>query len=201
MKNLSLLLFDDVEVLDFAGPFEVFSVANELNQEKLFSISTVSLSTSTTVRAKNGLTVIANKLFEDLDAETLASLDVLLVPGGEGVRALLKNDRLLQTIATMKADKKIVASICTGALILAKAGVLKHEIGTTHHLCIDELERLEPTLTVDKEKRFYDRGHIITSGGISAGIDMSLYLLGRLCGKDIQQQTLKYMEYDYQENL
>lgn len=192
MLNLGILLFDDVEVLDFAGPFEVFSVANELNQNKLFSISTLAVGESLAIRAKNGLNVVADKAFD-----ASMSLDVLLVPGGEGVRALFDNSVLFETIAKMKADKKIVASICSGALLLAKAGVLKHEIGTTHHLCIDELERLETTLTVDTEKRFYDRGNIITSGGISAGIDMSLHLLGRLCGNDIQTQTARYMEYDF----
>lgn len=196
MKNLSILIFSDVEVLDFAGPFEVFSVANELNQNELFAISLLALGGTTTVRAKNGLTVVADKLFDSLDEKSLSALDILLIPGGEGVRAHLKYDRLLHTIAAMKADKKIVASICSGALVLAKAGVLKHEIGTTHHLCIDELERLEPTLTVDTERRFYDRGSIITSGGISAGIDMSLHLLERLCGREIRQQTAQYMEYD-----
>ncbi len=191
MRTVALLLFDDVEVLDFAGPFEVFSVTNELNQNQLYHVHTVGISAGT-VRAKNGLKVIP-----DHTLETVPRPDILIVPGGSGTRPLLRQPATLEWIANRAKTAELTFSICTGALVLAKAGLLDGLTVTTHHENLDELTALAPTATVDASARFHDQGRIVTAAGISAGIDAALHLVARIHGHDTAQRTATYMEYPW----
>lgn len=187
--NVAILLFDDVEVLDFAGPFEVFSVTRELAGDRLFNVHTVGV-TPGTVRARNGLKVVPEHTLESVPPP-----DVLIVPGGQGVRALLPHAGVIDWIRRKSAKAEIVASVCTGSLLLAKAGLLTGSPATTHFQCFDLLRELEPTAIVREEVRFTDQGRILTAAGISAGIDLSLHLVARLHGVETAQRSARYMEY------
>jgi transcriptional regulator GlxA family with amidase domain len=189
-KTVAILLFDNVEVLDFAGPFEVFAVANELRGHTDFKVITVAL-TRGTVRAVNGLKVLADYTLEDCPAP-----DVLIVPGGAGTRALLNQPTLLEWLRVKSRHAEIVASVCTGALVLAKVGLLDGLRVTTHHQSLDELRRLAPSAIVDPSQRFHDNGKICTAAGISAGIDLALHLVARLLGPEAADSTAHYMEYE-----
>ena len=189
-NNVALLLFDNVEVLDFAGPFEVFAVADELRDHTVFNMCTVGL-TRGTVRAVNGLKVLADYTLEDCPAP-----DVLLIPGGAGTRKLLNQPSLLEWLRIKSRSAEIVASICTGALVLGKAGLLDGLRVTTHHQCLDELRSVAPAAIVDPTRRFHDNGKFCTGAGISAGIDLSLHLVARLLGPEAADSTASHMEYE-----
>jgi len=193
MKNrtVAILLFDDVEVLDFAGPFEVFSVTRELAGEKLFNVHPVGL-TPGTIRARNGLKIVPEHTLESVPAP-----QVLIVPGGQGTRSLLNQAGVLDWIRRKSAKAEIVASVCTGSLLLAKAGLLAGSPATTHYKCFDLLRQLEPTATVREDVRFTEHDRILTAAGISAGIDLSLHLVARLHGVETAQRTAAYMEYHW----
>jgi transcriptional regulator GlxA family with amidase domain len=187
-RTLLLFLFDDVEVLDFAGPFEVFSVTNELNGERLLNIRTVSVS-GLAVSAKNGLSVVP-----DLALENAGSADILVVPGGYGVRALLDDEMVTGWIRGIAEKAELVLSVCTGSMLLARSGLLDGFKATTHHSVKEEFAAMYPDIPLSGE-RFVDNGRVITSAGISAGIDMSLYVVERLYGAEIAARTAAYMEY------
>jgi transcriptional regulator GlxA family with amidase domain len=189
-KNVAILIFDGVEVLDFAGPYEVFAVADELRSHEVFRVSTVAPLPGT-VRANNGLKVIPDYTLEDCPTP-----HVLIVPGGAGTRALLRNPVLLEWIQIKTRTCEITMSVCTGALVLAQLGLLDGLRVTTHHNALDLLRQLAPKAIVDHGARFHDAGMILTSAGISAGIDCSLHLVGRLLGDDAAAATAAYMEYE-----
>ena len=188
-KNTAILVFDDVEVLDFAGPFEVFSVTNELAGYSLLNIYTLARERAP-VTARNGLSV--NPQYAIPDAPPA---DILIVPGGNGTRPLLKQHDVITWIqeSALRAEK--VLSVCSGALLLAKAGLLDGLKATTHHEVFEELAALAPNTEIVRDVRFVDNGAVITSGGISAGIDMSLHVVEVLYGSDTAQKTAAYMEY------
>jgi transcriptional regulator GlxA family with amidase domain len=188
-KNVAILIFDDVEVLDFAGPFEVFAKTDELRGHDTFHTFTFAEAPGS-VRARNGLKVIA-----DFTLENCPPPHVLVVPGGIGSRALLKKPALLEWIRAKARTAEIVMSVCTGALVLAKAGLLDGLRITTHHQALDLLRELAPSATVDPSQRFRDNGKIITSAGISAGIDSSLHVVSRLLDPAAAEATARQMEY------
>lgn len=188
-KKVALLLFDDVEVLDFAGPFEVFSVTNELNDYSLLDIRTLSPDGRQIV-ARNGLTVVP----EGAIAEAPAA-DILILPGGIGTKKLLENEEVTDWVRRITESAELVLSVCTGARLLAKAGLLDGLRMTTHHEAFDELAALAPRAEVDRGSRFVDTGKVITSAGISAGIDMCLHVVGKLYGSEVAERTAEYMEY------
>jgi len=189
-KHVAILIFDDVEVLDFSGPFEVFGVTDELHEQEAFHVFTVS-EMRATVRAKNGL-----KIVPDFQLEACPAAHVLVVPGGSGSRALLNRPLLLEWIRKQARTAEIVMSVCTGARLLAKAGLLDGVRATTHHDAIEELRVLAPAAIVAPSERFTDNGKICTSGGISAGIDLALHVVGKLLGRDAADTTARYMEYE-----
>ncbi len=190
-RTVAILLFADVEVLDFAGPFEVFSVTRELAGDGLFDVHTVGL-TRDPIRARNGLQVVPDHTLESVPAP-----DVLIIPGGYGTRALLEHAGVLDWVRRQAARAEIVASVCTGSLLLAKAGLLAGLPATTHYQCFDLLRQLEPTATVREDVRFTDHGRVLTAAGISAGIDLSLHIVARLHGVETAQRTAAYMEYHW----
>lgn len=188
--NIAILLFDDAEVLDFCGPFEVFSVASNQSDVPAFNVYTVARKSPIT--ARNGLSVNP-----DHTLESCPTPDILLVPGGVGTRTELNNEPLIQWIRQVADSAELVLSVCTGALLLGKAGLLDGLETTTHHVAYYLLREIVPTCTVHEDRRFVDNGKVITSAGIAAGIDMSLYVVERLLGRDVASATARHMEYTF----
>jgi len=188
-RNVALLLFDDVEVLDFAGPFEVFVVTDELRGHDVFNVFTVAESPAS-IRARNGLVVVP-----DFMLASAPTPQVLVIPGGAGTRRLLLQPTVLDWIAAKARTAELVMSVCTGALVLGKLGLLDGLRATTHHECFAELRELAPRAEVVEADRFVDKGKILTAAGISAGIDCSLHVVERLLGADAAATTARYMEY------
>jgi transcriptional regulator GlxA family with amidase domain len=192
MKNVAILIFDEVEVLDFCGPFEVFSVTGLRNDQKPFHVYTVAQ--NKTVVARNHLSVNPAHTLSDCPRP-----DLLLVPGGYGTRREVHNPILIDWIRRRAEEAELVLSVCTGALLLAKAGLLEGRSATTHHGAIDLLREVAPNTSVLESERIVDNGKVILSAGVSAGIDMSLYVVGRLLGEQQAEETARYIEYDWSE--
>lgn len=193
-RTVAILLFDDVEVLDAAGPFEVFAVTDELSGYQLFQVQTVALVPGS-VRARNGLQFVPDHTLESAPAP-----DILIVPGGSGSRALLQKPDLLDWLRYHAQRAEVVASVCTGARLLARAGLLDGLRATTHYENIAELAALAPAATLVADRRFVDHGRIATSAGIAAGIDLSLHLVARLHGPETAEKTARYMEYHWRND-
>ena len=191
MRNTAILIFDDAEVLDFCGPFEVFSVTNELNNYGLFNVYTVA-ERKRTIRAKNGLKVQPDYGFHGCPAP-----DILLIPGGSGTRKVMHHGRTLSWIKSTAAGVELLLTVCTGSLVLAITGLLDGLKATTHHEVIPLLRETAPNTEVLPTRRFIDNGSVIVSAGISAGIDMCLYVVARLHGKVVASRTARYMEYSW----
>lgn len=188
--QVGILLFNEVEVLDFAGPFEVFSVATE-NNTKLFNAFTIGESDKTII-ARNGLKVIP-----EYTIQNHPELDILIIPGGYGAEHIeIKNKTILNWIKAQQTKVDILASVCTGAFLLAQSGILDNIKATTHWMDLDRLENEYPKITVIRGVKFVDEGRVITAGGISAGINMSFHIIERLLGKKVVEETAKRMEYD-----
>jgi transcriptional regulator GlxA family with amidase domain len=188
-KNVAIFLFDEVEVLDFAGPFEVFAVTDALNGHETFNVFTVAEELRP-IRARNGLSVNPAHDFASCPTPHL-----LVVPGGFGTRALLKNERVLAWLRAQAAAAELVMSVCTGSVVLARAGLLDGLRATTHHTCFALLREHAPRTEVVETDRFVDNGKFLTSAGISAGIDCSLHVVERLLGPEAAAQTARHMEY------
>lgn len=188
MKKIKILLFDNIELLDFAGPLEVFSVVDYLDKTMGIEVTTAGFGSTITV-AKSGLKVTPDETIND------EATDLLIIPGGLGSRYILTDDDQLAQIDSAIKNAKIVASVCTGALILAKLGYLKERTAITHRGGIKELEEIDGSIKIDRSKRFIDNGNVLTAAGISAGIDMSLYLVEKYHGSDLKEKVQYYMEY------
>lgn len=191
-KNVAILMFNDVEVLDFAGPFEVFSVTSELNNHQLFNVYLVA-ETLNPIQARNGLSINPN-----FTLSTCPTPNILIIPGGIGTRVTMNQPEILNWVQRQTEQAELVLSICTGSLILAKAGLLDGLTATTHHQALDLLTEIAPHTTIVNDQRFIDNGKILTSGGISAGIDLSLYVITRLFGEEQGLKTAQHMEYYWQ---
>jgi transcriptional regulator GlxA family with amidase domain len=188
-KNIATLLFDDVEVLDFAGPFEVFAVTDELRGNDTFNVFTFAENIGT-IRARNGLKIVPH-----FSRENCPAPHILVVPGGAGTRPLLNKPALLEWLRLKSRHAELTMSVCTGALVLAKAGLLDGLRATTHHECFNLLRETAPNIEVVETARFIDNGRILTAAGISAGIDCSLHVVERLLGREAAENTARYMEY------
>lgn len=192
IRKVGILLFDDVEVLDFCGPFEVFSVINVAANANFFQVFTVAEKAGP-VLARNQLSINPHYTFKDCPDP-----DILLVPGGLGTRKEIHNPVLMDWIKDRSQKAELVLSVCTGSLLLARAGLLDGLTATTHHMAIELLKENAPRTTIDSSKRFIDNGRVIVSAGISAGIDMSLYVVARLLGEEKAIATAQYMEYRWE---
>jgi len=194
--NVGILIFDEVEVLDFAGPFEVFSRTRLLkgaesrrsDDSAPFNPFTISID-SKPLTASGGLKIIADYSFNDFP-----KIDILIVPGGYGTRTLLNNERLLQWIKAVSAKANITASVCTGSLLLAKAGLLEGKRATTHWGAIEALKSISKDITVINDRRIVN-DEIITSAGVSSGIDMAFMIVENLYGEQVASDTSKYIEF------
>jgi transcriptional regulator GlxA family with amidase domain len=199
--RVRILAFDGVEALDFAGPFEVFTTASRVSRRiqpdapAPFEVASVALaSDGRPVQARAGL-----RLLSDHDIATHPQADLLIVPGGV-VDAPMASPATLRWIADCAAGAQLVASVCTGIFLLAKSGVVTREAVTTHWEDIADLRAQFPALEVREGPRWVDSGRIVSSAGISAGIDMSLYLVERLAGLALAERTARQMDYAWTRN-
>jgi len=182
-----ILLFDDAEELDFAGPWEVFTVAKMLSpQDRVVTIA----ATAEPVRAAKGLRVLPDHSFADAPA-----LDVLLVPGGQGTRREVGKAELIEWLRKAGAQCRWVTSVCTGALLLHEAGFARGKRVTTHWGFVEQL-RARGDVEVLEKVRYVRDGNVVTSAGVSAGIDMALWLVGQIHGVAIARQVQRIMEYE-----
>jgi transcriptional regulator GlxA family with amidase domain len=189
--RIGIFLFNDVEVLDFAGPFEVFSVTTFENGDKPFKVETVS-ENGELVCVRNGLKVQPDYSFANMPA-----FDILIIPGGFGAREReISNDTVINWIADKMHTVQLMTSVCTGSLLLAKAGLLKGKRATTHWASLERFQSEFPETKVIEGVKFVDEGNIVTSGGISAGINMSFHIIDRLLGSEVANKTAKRMEYE-----
>ncbi|HKH49207.1 MAG TPA: DJ-1/PfpI family protein [Thermoanaerobaculia bacterium] len=194
--NVGILIFENVEVLDFAGPFEVFSRTRTVpgpesrrsDDSAPFQVFTVA-KTRDAVTATGGLVVVPAFSFADAPR-----IDLLVVPGGFGTRSLLHDEETLAWIRRTAAAARQVTSVCTGALLLGKLGLLDGKQATTHWAALDLLESVAPAARVDRERRVIDDG-IVTSAGVASGIDMAFYIVETLCGPEVAEETARYIEY------
>ena len=190
LVKVGIVIFNEVEVLDFAGPYEVFSLASKRN-EKIFEVKTIS-ETSEVISARNGL-----KILPDLSFDDEPTFSILIVPGGYGAEEIeIKNPTMIKWLKSQQNKVEILASVCTGALLLAEAGMLDNKKVTTHWMDCDRLEKEYPKVEVVRGVKFVDEGNILTSGGISAGINMSFHLIKSLFGAEVVKNLAKRMEYD-----
>ena len=192
-RTVAILAFDDMEVLDFAGPYEVFNVAGELGEGSPFSVHSVGV-TGDPVSGRGGFTVLPTYALADAPIP-----DLVVVPGGFGSRALMKDDRVLDWVRERAAEVELLLSVCTGALVLGAAGLLAGRPATTHHDCYDDLAAISPTTNVIRGQRFVRSSeNILTSAGVSAGVDLSLHVVQLLAGQETRDRTVAEMEWMWQ---
>jgi len=194
-RTVAILIFDDVELLDFAGPFEVFSSVRNLtgDHERLMDVFAVAESL-TPVRCRNGLVVQPERTIDECPP-----VDVLVIPGGAGVRPALERSNLVEWVRTRAQEAELTVSVCTGSFLLARAGLLSGRPATTHWERINEMRERFPDVEIVEDERWVDTGEIITAAGVSAGIDVALHVVRRLYGADVARATALGIEYDYWE--
>ncbi|MGQ9909728.1 MAG: DJ-1/PfpI family protein [Candidatus Flexifilum sp.] len=191
-RKVAILIFPEVEVLDFAGPFEIFSVARLADGSQPFTVYTVA-ETADPVAARNHLLVTPHYTIHNCPQP-----DIVVIPGGRGTRALLEHPPILDWIRRVDASAELTTSVCTGSLLLARAGLLDGLRATTHHSAFAELAAIPAPVTIVRDVRWVDNGRIITSAGVQAGMDMALHVIARLHGDAIARQTADYIEYRWQ---
>jgi transcriptional regulator GlxA family with amidase domain len=198
-KRVGIVVFPSVEVLDFCGPYEVFSVTR-LSEERRrdesspFEVLLVSENAEPVV-ATGGLRVIP-----DVTLESCPPLDILVVPGGWGTRREISNQGLLTWIAQRAKEVETLTSVCTGAMLLGHAGLLDGRRATTHWRSLDWMRQSFPAVTVEDKFHVVEDGEVLTSAGISAGIDMALLLVARYCGEAVGRATARHMEYRFPDD-
>lgn len=188
-RNVAIFIFDDVEVLDFAGPFEVFNVTGEVIDPAPFNTYTVAL-TQEPIKARGQLSINPHYSIDNCPVP-----DIILLPGGAGSRRLMQDERILNWIAEHVDNLEKLLSVCTGAFYIAHSGLLNGLSATTHHQAFPEFKAAFPDITLIEDKRYVEQGKIITAGGISAGIDMSQYVVGKLLGEEKLALTVEEMEW------
>lgn len=198
-RTVGIYIFDKVEVLDFAGPFEVFSTASRVHIRRRpdlvapFDVFTIADNIQP-VHARGGLIVLPK-----FDLTNHPSIDVLIIPGGI-VSDVMQRKSTIQWIGRCAGKTSITASVCTGAFLLGQAGLLDGKQATTHWEDIPKMVARFPQIEVKGGSRWIDNGKIVSSAGIAAGIDMSLHLVERLEGRELAVNTARQMEFDYQNS-
>jgi len=195
-RTVGIFVFDDVEVLDFAGPYEVFSrtrlvpglESRRSNEHAPFDVFTVAREREP-VKATGGLRVIP-----DHSIASAPPIDILVIPGGFGTRRLLEDSGAVSWIKSAAETASTTTSVCTGALLLAKAGLLRGRQATTHWGALDLLSALDQTIRVERDRVYVD-DVIVTSAGVAAGIEMAFYVVEKLCGAAVADETARYIEY------
>ncbi|MBI5285747.1 MAG: DJ-1/PfpI family protein [Chloroflexi bacterium] len=186
--NIAFVLFPDFEELDFAGPYEVFGMAAKYIDPgwRVYSVAE-----TPTVRAFNGMTVVPDYTFESAPEASM-----ICVPGGFGTRPGMDHEPLLSYIRRAGAGAQWVTSVCTGAMLLQRAGFLEGKRATTHWGALKEFRDLGGNVEVVEKQRWVHDGNVITAAGVSAGIDMALYLVGQLKSPEDARKVQRFMEYD-----
>jgi transcriptional regulator GlxA family with amidase domain len=194
--SVGILMFDDVEVLDFAGPFEVFSRTRLIpGADSRRTDDSAPFDTFTVARTRDVVTAIGGlRVVPDAAWAHAPLIDILVVPGGFGTRALLEDAPTIDWIREVAASAAHVTSVCTGALLLAKAGLLSGRRATTHWAGLDLLASIDPTIQVERSLRVVS-DVVVTSAGVSAGIDMAFSIVEKLCGRAVADETAHYIEY------
>ncbi|MGA5566693.1 DJ-1/PfpI family protein [Streptomyces platensis] len=188
MTAYGLLLFEGAEELDFAGPWEVFTSSAMIRAQG--DTTVLIAERRDPVRCNKGMRVLPDHTFDDHPP-----LDVLLVPGGNGTRTEVTNPALIEWIRTTSAQVAWTTSVCTGALLLHEAGAARGRRVATHHAFEDTLEA-RGNITVVRDARYVVDGELVTSQGVSAGIDMALWLVGQLYGRDHARAVRRYIQYE-----
>ena len=198
-KRVGIVLFEDIEVLDFCGPFEVFAVVR-FNEEKRreeaspFEVCLVAEHPEPVTTSGN-MQVIPHYTFENCPP-----LHVLVVPGGWGARRELNNPTMLEWLRVRAAEVETLTAVCTGSMLLGFAGLLNGLHATTHWRSLDWMRESFPEVTVEFHKHVVEDGSVVTSAGISAGIDLALKVVARYCGEGIARATARHLEYPYPGN-
>ena len=198
-RRVGILVFPEVEVLDFCGPFEVFSVtrldeARRREDPSPFEVLLVAEQEGV-VTATGGLRVVP-----DVTIETCPPLDVLVVPGGWGTRREITNQALIAWIHERGKHVETLTSVCTGSMLLGHAGLLDGRRATTHWRALDWMRQSLPAVTVEDRLHVVEDGDIVTSAGISAGIDMALRVVARYHGEAVARATAANMEYPFPDD-
>jgi transcriptional regulator GlxA family with amidase domain len=188
--RIGISLFDGAEELDWAGPWEVLSYWSKSHPEDDVEVFTVARDNSAPIECAKGLRVLA-----DYSWESVPEIDVLVYPGGRGTRAQVGDDEV-RWVRSIHERARLTTSVCTGALVLADAGLLEGRPATTHWNDFDELLAIDGSIEARREARFVDEGDIITAAGISAGIDMALYLIVRLHSEDRAREIKRGIQYE-----
>lgn len=192
--NIGIYIYENAEVLDFSGPFEVFSTAHRLldshNKLHVFLVA----QELSTVSARGNFNINPHYCFDDHPP-----IDVLVVVGGIHTHELTKPN-VINWLTCVAKEASLVTSVCTGAFLLAEAGLLDNRTVTTHWEDVDDLRKAYASLHVVGARRWVDEGDVITSAGISAGIDMSLHMVARLVNAELAEQTAKQMEFDWRKD-
>jgi transcriptional regulator GlxA family with amidase domain len=189
-KTIGIFLFDDVEELDAVGPWEVLAAWCRFWPDDGWTVTTFSLDGEPVTAAK-GLRIVPHH-----SAEDVGELAIVLHPGGQGTRPMLADDTHLDRVRAWAAAAEIATSVCTGSLVYAAAGLLAGRPATTHWASLDTLAELDATIEVRPDDRYVDDGDVITSAGVSAGIDMALALVARLVSPERSKEVRKYIQYD-----
>jgi transcriptional regulator GlxA family with amidase domain len=189
-RQIGILLVDGVEELDAIGPWDVLAHWTRHYPDDGVAVTCLSREGGSVECAK-GLSVRAHHSYADAPA-----LDVLLHPGGRGTRPLVRDDGHLDWVRRQREAVPLLTSVCTGSLVYAAAGLLAGRPATTHWGAVDELAALDPTVKILAEERFVDDGDLITSAGVSAGIDMALHLVARMAGVERARQVRRGIQYD-----
>ena len=192
--KVAILLFDGVEELDWAGPWEVLTMWAALARRRDEAAVTVHLvgGTSGPIRCAKGARLLADLTWDELEGTP----DIVVVPGGRGTRQLVEDAALLARLRSLHENGALLASVCTGSLLLAAAGLLEHRPATTHHGALGELQGLDGSCEVRRDERYVDDGDIVTSAGVSAGIDMALHLVDRFAGTERARAVRAAIQYD-----
>lgn len=188
--NIGVALFDGAEELDWAGPWEVLAAWGEQWPDDGAHVFTLAREDRPVTCAK-GLRVLPDETWE-----TAPPLDVLIYPGGRGTRRELQDQAVLDWIRGLAAGETVVASVCTGSLVLAAAGLLDDKPATTHWASLELLPTLGREIEVRPDDRFVDNGNVLTAAGVSAGIDMALHLVARLHSTERAREVRRYIQYD-----
>ena len=189
--RIGLFVFDGCEELDVVGPYDV--LASWAHHGRSGSEVVTFSTDGRAVRCAKGLGLVP-----DTDAAGAEDVHVLVYPGGQGTRVLMQDEEHLAWVRRMRARTPLVASVCTGSLVLAAAGLLAGRPATTHWASLDRLAEIDPSIQVDREARFVDDGDVVTSAGVSAGIDMALHLVARLDSVEAARGVRRGIQYDPQ---
>ncbi|MCX2742598.1 DJ-1/PfpI family protein [Mangrovivirga sp. M17] len=190
--TVGFFIYDNMELMDFAGPWEVLSVAAELVKDKhslkLYSFADVSRPVNTI----NGVTITPDFVIDEIPDTNL-----LIIPGGNGSKRIIDQDHIMNRLKEIISFTELTATVCSGARIAASLGLLKEKKFTTHYSVFDDVLKIEPTANPDFDNRFMHDDRIVTSAGVSAGIDMAIYLVSTIFDDEVAQKTARFIEYPY----